>query len=118
MRRVEQARRSTLPLLHAQPRRAHRRDLSPARSAADPETGTGCLMTKLLDALAERVLLSDGGIGSRVQEMNLDISRDYWDAENCTEVLNLSRPDVILDIHRGYLEAGSDVIQTNSFGGS
>src|SRR4051794_8546112 len=75
-------------------------------------------MARLLDALAERVLLSDGGIGSRVQQMDLDITRDYWEAENCTEVLNLSRPDVIRDIHSGYLAAGSDVIQTNSFGGS
>jgi 5-methyltetrahydrofolate--homocysteine methyltransferase len=75
-------------------------------------------MTKLLDALAERVLLSDGGIGSQVQQMPLDIAADYWNAENCTEVLNLSRPEIVRDIHRGYLEAGSDVIQTNSFGGS
>ena len=40
------------------------------------------------------------------------------DSENCTEVLNLSRPDIVHEIHRGYLEAGSDIIQTNSFGGS
>ena len=33
-------------------------------------------------------------------------------------MLNLSRPDIVREIHRGYLEAGSDVIQTNSFGGS
>ncbi len=75
-------------------------------------------MTKLLEALTERVLLSDGAIGSRVQQMDLDITQDYWGAENCTEVLNLSRPDLIRDIHRGYLKAGADLIQTNSFGGS
>jgi 5-methyltetrahydrofolate--homocysteine methyltransferase len=50
--------------------------------------------------------------------MSLDVDRDYWGQENCTEVLNLSRPDIVHEIHRGYLEAGSDVIQTNSFGGS
>ncbi|MGZ4410451.1 MAG: homocysteine S-methyltransferase family protein, partial [Gaiellaceae bacterium] len=75
-------------------------------------------MAKLLEALTDRVLLSDGGIGSRVQQMDLDIGRDYLGAENCTEALNLSRPDVVREIHRGFLEAGSDVIQTNSFGGS
>ena len=75
-------------------------------------------MAKLLDALAERVLLCDGGTGSRVQAMDLEVERDYWGQENCTEVLNLSRPDIVREIHRGYLEAGSDVIQTNSFGGS
>ncbi len=75
-------------------------------------------MSKLLDALSEHVLLCDGGTGSRVQAMDLDIERDYWGQENCTEVLNLSRPDLVREIHRGYIEAGSDVIQTNSFGGS
>ncbi|HEY4775514.1 MAG TPA: methionine synthase [Xanthobacteraceae bacterium] len=75
-------------------------------------------MARLLDVLAERVLLSDGGLGSRIHEMNLDVARDFWGAENCTEVLNLSRPDVVRAIHRSYLEAGCDLIQTNSFGGS
>ena len=75
-------------------------------------------MAKLLDAIAERVLLSDGGIGSRVQQMDLDVTSDYWGAENCTEVLNLSRPDIIRDIHRGYLAAGSDVIVMGTHGHS
>ncbi|MFM7609346.1 MAG: homocysteine S-methyltransferase family protein, partial [Alphaproteobacteria bacterium] len=44
--------------------------------------------------------------------------RDYWGKENCTEVLNLSRPDIVRDIHRGYYEAGADMVLTNSFGGS
>jgi 5-methyltetrahydrofolate--homocysteine methyltransferase len=75
-------------------------------------------LPKLIDALNERVLLCDGGTGSRVQAMDLDVARDYWGQENCTEVLNLSRPDIVHEIHRGYLEAGSDIVQTNSFGGS
>jgi 5-methyltetrahydrofolate--homocysteine methyltransferase len=72
----------------------------------------------LLDALRERVLLCDGGMGSRVQALTLDIARDYWGQENCTEVLNLSRPDLVRDIHRGYFAAGADMVETNSFGGS
>ncbi len=68
-------------------------------------------MPKLIDALNERVLLCDGGTGSRVQAMDLDVERDYWGQENCTEVLNLSRPDIVHEIHRGYLEAGSDIVQ-------
>jgi 5-methyltetrahydrofolate--homocysteine methyltransferase len=71
-----------------------------------------------LDALKDRVLLCDGGTGSRVQAMTLDIERDYWGKENCTEVLVLSRPDLVRSIARSYLEAGSDVVQTNTFGGS
>jgi 5-methyltetrahydrofolate--homocysteine methyltransferase len=72
----------------------------------------------LLDALRDRVLLCDGGMGSRVQAMALDIERDFWGKENCTEVLNLSRPDLVREIHRSYFEAGADMVLTNSFGGS
>lgn len=75
-------------------------------------------MSAFLEALKERVLLCDGAMGSRVQAMDLHLERDFWDKENCTEVLNLSRPDVVIDIHRGYYAAGSDIVQTNSFGGS
>ncbi len=72
----------------------------------------------LLDALRDQVLLCDGGMGSRVQAMTLDIERDYWGRENCTDVLCLSRPDLVREIHRGYFEAGADMVETNSFGGS
>jgi 5-methyltetrahydrofolate--homocysteine methyltransferase len=72
----------------------------------------------LLDALRDRVLLCDGGMGSRVQALTLDIEKDYWNRENCTEVLNLSRPDMVREIHRGYFAAGADMVETNSFGGS
>ena len=57
-------------------------------------------------------------MGSRVQALTLDLEKDFWNQENCTEVLNLSRPDLVREIHRGYYEAGSDMVQTNSFGGS
>ncbi len=72
----------------------------------------------LLDALRDQVLLCDGGMGSRVQMLDLEVERDYWGQENCTEVLNLSRPDLVREIHRGYFEAGADMVETNSFGGS
>ncbi len=72
----------------------------------------------LLEALADQVLLCDGGMGSRVQALSLDVERDYWNQENCTEVLTLSRPELIRDIHRGYFEAGADMVETNTFGGS
>ena len=72
----------------------------------------------LLQALRDTVLLCDGGMGSRVQALTLDIEKDYWNQENCTEVLNLSRPDLVREIHRGYFEAGADMVETNTFGGS
>ena len=74
-------------------------------------------MSRFLDKLSDEVLLCDGGMGSRVQAMDLTLE-DYWDQENCTEVLNLSRPDIVREIHRGYFEAGADMVETNTFGGS
>ena len=72
----------------------------------------------LLDALRDRVLLCDGGMGSRVQALTLDIERDYWGRENCTDVLVLSRPDMVREIHQGYFAAGADMVETNTFGAS
>ena len=75
-------------------------------------------MSRFLKALEERVLLGDGAMGTRVQAADLDVDKDYLGCENCTEILNKSRTDLVRDIHAGYLEAGSDAVQTNSFGGS
>src|SRR4051794_31345343 len=75
-------------------------------------------MSAFLDALKQRVLLCDGAVGTRVQALTLDLHKDFLGQENCTEILNRSRPDLVRDIHRSYLEAGCDVIQTDSFGGS
>jgi len=75
-------------------------------------------MAHILDVLKDRVLLCDGGTGSRVQALTLDVERDYLGNENCTEILTKARPDIVRDIHRSYLKAGSDIVQTNTFGGS
>ena len=75
-------------------------------------------MTHLLDYVADRVILCDGAIGTQVQARNLDIERDFAGHENCTDILCESRPDLVLEIHRDYLAAGCDALQTNSFGAS
>ncbi|CAK0767457.1 Methionine synthase [Azospirillaceae bacterium] len=75
-------------------------------------------MAHLLDQLQERVLLCDGGMGSRVQTLDLQTDRDYWGHENCTDILVLSRPDIVRDIHAGYYQAGADMVETNTFGAS
>ncbi len=75
-------------------------------------------MSAFLDALAERVLLADGAMGTQVQARDLDLERAFLGCENCTEVLNKSRPDLVREIHCAYLGAGADLIETNSFGGS
>ncbi|WP_457630068.1 methionine synthase [Oceanithermus sp.] len=70
-----------------------------------------------LKALAERVLVFDGAMGTELQKYDLG-PEDYGGAryEGCPEILNVTRPDVIREIHARYLEAGADVIETNTFG--
>ncbi|HVM78186.1 MAG TPA: methionine synthase [Stellaceae bacterium] len=75
-------------------------------------------MTHLLDYLKDRVLLCDGAMGTEIQGRALDVERDFLGHENCSEILNESRPDLVREIYRGYFRAGSDAIQTNTFGGS
>ncbi len=75
-------------------------------------------MSLFFDYLSDHVVLCDGGMGSRVQALTLDVERDFQGQENCTEILNLSRPDLVREIHRSYFAAGSDAVETNSFGGS
>src|ERR1700760_2405342 len=71
----------------------------------------------LEDALASRVLVLDGAMGTMLQQRNLSAADFGGPAlEGCNENLVLTRPDVILDVHRAYYEAGSDIVETNSFG--
>ncbi len=73
----------------------------------------------LEDALATRVLVLDGAMGTMLQDRQLT-TEDFGGPalEGCNENLVLTRPDVILDVHRAYYEAGSDIVETNSFGGT
>jgi 5-methyltetrahydrofolate--homocysteine methyltransferase len=72
-----------------------------------------------LAALRERVLIYDGATGTSVQARNLTAD-DFGGRtlEGCNEMLVLSRPDVVSDIHRSFFEAGADVVETDTFGGS
>ncbi|MCW9044874.1 MAG: homocysteine S-methyltransferase family protein, partial [Alphaproteobacteria bacterium] len=72
----------------------------------------------LLEALKKSVLLCDGGMGSMVQALDLDVEKDFAGKENCTDILTRTRPDIVRDIHRGYYGAGSDMVITNTFGTS
>ena len=75
-------------------------------------------MMTLLEALKKSVLLCDGGMGSMVQALDLDVEKDFAGKENCTDILSRTRPDIVRDIHRGYYQAGSDMVITNTFGTS
>ena len=72
-------------------------------------------MTDFLEVLKDRVLVYDGAMGTNIQRRNLTAD-DYWGKEGCNELLVLSRPDVIAEIHAEFLAAGSDIIETDSFG--
>ncbi len=69
------------------------------------------------ELLSERILVLDGAMGTMLQQAQLTAA-DFGgpNLEGCNENLVLTRPDVITGIHRKYLEAGSDIIETNSFG--
>ena len=74
---------------------------------------------KLRELLSERILVLDGAMGTMLQQRHLT-AEDFGGAalEGCNENLVRTRPDVVLDIHRKYFEAGSDIVETNSFGGA
>ena len=71
----------------------------------------------LLDALATRILVLDGAMGTMIHQEPLSIETDFLGRENCPEMLNITRPDLIGSIHRAYFEAGADIVETNTFGG-
>src|SRR5215468_5775903 len=74
-------------------------------------------MKSFLETVRERVVIYDGAMGTQIQERNPSLD-DFWGKENCSEVLVLSRPDIIKDIHAAYFKAGADVVETDTFGGT
>ena len=77
----------------------------------------------LLTAAQQRILLIDGAMGTMIQQHRLE-EADFrgerfadWDSElkGNNDLLSLTQPEIILDIHRAYLEAGADIIETNTF---
>ncbi|HXE31797.1 MAG TPA: methionine synthase [Terriglobales bacterium] len=71
----------------------------------------------LYAALEQRILVLDGAMGTMLQQRHLTAA-DFGgpDLEGCNENLVRTRPDVIVDVHRAYLEAGADIVETDSFG--
>ncbi|HKO58797.1 MAG TPA: methionine synthase [Thermoanaerobaculia bacterium] len=77
----------------------------------------------LLDALSKRILIIDGAMGTMIQRYTLDeaayrgqrFADHPRDLKGAADVLNLTQPAIIEEIHREYLEAGADIIETNTF---
>src|SRR5271166_44291 len=72
-------------------------------------------MSEFLQAVQERVVIYDGAMGTSIQARNPSVD-DYWGKEGCNELLVLSRPDIIKDIHAAFFTVGSDVVETDTFG--
>jgi 5-methyltetrahydrofolate--homocysteine methyltransferase len=74
-------------------------------------------MNQFLKAVQERVVIYDGAMGTNIQKRQPSPD-DFWGKEGCNEILVLSRPDIIRDIHADFLTVGCDVVETNTFGAS
>ena len=84
--------------------------------------------TNIREILKERILILDGAMGTMIQDRKLE-EKDFWHPDfnshlitknlrGNNDLLNISRPDIILEIHRQYLEAGADILETNTFNGT
>ncbi len=69
----------------------------------------------LIDAIRTRVVVADGAMGTMIQEANPSLD-DFEQLEGCNEILNITRPDLIAEIHRKYFKAGAEAVETNTFG--
>ncbi|ACV63697.1 homocysteine S-methyltransferase [Desulfofarcimen acetoxidans DSM 771] len=66
---------------------------------------------RFIDKLAEKILVFDGAMGTMLQAAGLR-------AGECPELINLKNPETVKNIHRQYVKAGADIVETNTFGGS
>ena len=86
--------------------------------------GKGTMMQKSIEeVLTEKILVIDGAMGTMIQQYKLneqDFRSDRFashpkDVQGNNDLLNLTRPDIILTIHKEYIEAGADILETNTF---
>jgi 5-methyltetrahydrofolate--homocysteine methyltransferase len=81
---------------------------------------------QLESLLSERILVLDGAMGTQVQALGLDergvrgkrFADHHKDLKNFADILCLTHPHAVTDIHRRYLAAGADIVETNTFGAS
>src|SRR5690349_23224857 len=75
-------------------------------------------MRDFLAATRDRIVVFDGGMGATLEQFDLSLERDYRLPGRCHEALVLNRPDVIQGVHESMIEAGAEVVQTDTFQGS
>lgn len=84
------------------------------------------ITAEIKETLSKRIMFMDGAMGTMIQQYKLeeeDFRGSHFknhpvDLKGNNDLLSITRPDVILEIHKQYLEAGSDIIETNSFSGT
>ncbi|MCX4545917.1 methionine synthase [Streptomyces sp. NBC_01565] len=69
----------------------------------------------LRQALATRVVVADGAMGTMLQAQDPTLE-DFQNLEGCNEVLNVTRPDIVRSVHEAYFSVGVDCVETNTFG--
>jgi 5-methyltetrahydrofolate--homocysteine methyltransferase len=72
-------------------------------------------MVDFLQRVREGVVVYDGAMGTNIQ-VRQPSPDDFWGKEGCNELLVLSRPDIIKDIHAAFFSVGCDVVETDTFG--
>ena len=75
---------------------------------------------KITEAIQKRILVLDGAMGTMIQQLKLSDQSFFNPRTNCcetscNELLNINRPDVVRSIHNSYIDAGCDIIETNTF---
>lgn len=78
---------------------------------------------RIIQAMTKRILVLDGGIGTYLQKLQLKeedfqgetFLHHHVPLKGCNDVLCISNPQVVIDMHRNYIKAGADIIETNSF---
>ncbi|MEV7996258.1 methionine synthase [Streptomyces sp. NPDC086077] len=86
-----------------------------ASSPQSPVTDSRTRASALREALATRVVVADGAMGTMLQAQDPTLE-DFQNLEGCNEVLNVTRPDIVRSVHAEYFDAGVDCVETNTFG--
>ncbi|MGW3565712.1 methionine synthase [Streptomyces sp. NPDC000941] len=84
---------------------------TPTSAATDPADRVRALR----EALATRVVVADGAMGTMLQAQDPTLE-DFQQLEGCNEILNITRPDIVRSVHTEYFEVGVDCVETNTFG--
>ncbi|WP_326779868.1 methionine synthase [Streptomyces longwoodensis] len=80
-----------------------------------PSTDSRARVSALREALATRVVVADGAMGTMLQAQEPTLE-DFQQLEGCNEILNVTRPDIVRSVHEAYFDAGVDCVETNTFG--